>query len=155
LESLDFEWNSHRAAWKDRLSELDDYRKIHGHCNVPQNEQIKLATWVATQRDTYRLHPEGKTSPMTLSCIQELEGLGFEWDSHGSTWQYHLSELADYRTIHGHYNIPQNYSENTKLANWVAIQRNQFRFHREGRKSQMTLSDIRNWKAWVSNGGSA
>jgi hypothetical protein len=36
LESFGFEWgsHSHSAAWEDRLSELADYRKIHGHCNV-------------------------------------------------------------------------------------------------------------------------
>jgi hypothetical protein len=30
LESLGFEWDSHSAAWEDRLSELADYHKIHG-----------------------------------------------------------------------------------------------------------------------------
>jgi hypothetical protein len=30
-----------------------------------------------------------------------------------------LSELADYRKIHGHCNVPAKYSENTKLGNWV------------------------------------
>jgi hypothetical protein len=28
-----------------------------------------------------------------------------------------LSELADYRKIHGHCNVPRNNSENAKLAN--------------------------------------
>jgi hypothetical protein len=27
------------TAWEDRLSELADYRKNHGHCNVPQNKE--------------------------------------------------------------------------------------------------------------------
>jgi hypothetical protein len=31
------------SAWEDRLSELADYRRIHGHRNVPQNENTKLA----------------------------------------------------------------------------------------------------------------
>jgi hypothetical protein len=25
------------TAWEDRMSELADYRKIHGHCNVPHS----------------------------------------------------------------------------------------------------------------------
>jgi hypothetical protein len=33
LESVS-EWDRFDATWEDRLSELD-YRKIHGHCNVP------------------------------------------------------------------------------------------------------------------------
>jgi hypothetical protein len=74
------------SVWGDRLSELADFRKIHGHCNVPKNysENSMLAIWVGTQRDTYRLHLVGKTSPMTLSRIQELENLGVEWKPHNS-----------------------------------------------------------------------
>jgi hypothetical protein len=38
---------------------------------------------------------------MTLSRIQELESLGFEWKSSiGSAWEDRLSELAGYRKIH-------------------------------------------------------
>ena len=54
-ESIGFEWGT---AWEDHLSELTDYRKIQGHCNVPYrlSENIKLATWVANQRAHYKLH---------------------------------------------------------------------------------------------------
>jgi hypothetical protein len=67
---------------EDRLSELADFRKIHGHCNVPLNcsgEITKLANWVKTQRRNYRLQQEGKTSSMTVSRLQKLESVGFEW----------------------------------------------------------------------------
>jgi hypothetical protein len=82
LESLGFEWGVvYGAAWEDRLSELADYRKIHGNCNVPRNysENIKLGHWVAYQRYQYKLHLEGKRLCMQLSRIQALESLGFEW----------------------------------------------------------------------------
>jgi hypothetical protein len=38
-------WQRKVSAWEDRLIELADYRKIHGHCNVPKNysENRKLA----------------------------------------------------------------------------------------------------------------
>jgi hypothetical protein len=73
-------------SWEARLSQLADYRKIHGHCNVPKgySENAQLANWVRTQRYQYKLHREGKASQMTLSRIQELESLGFEWDIHKS-----------------------------------------------------------------------
>jgi hypothetical protein len=121
LESLGFEWGvcvTH-PAWEDRLSELADYRRIHGHCNVPYKyrENPKLGMWITKQRYQYRLHREGKTSSMTTLRIQELESLGFEWDSYGAAWwNDRLSELADYRKIQGHCNVPQKYSENSKLA---------------------------------------
>ncbi len=86
LESLGFEWKPSRVcvtAWEDRLSELADYRKIHGHCNVPQrnSEYTKLANWVTYQRRQYKVHLEGKKSQMTTFRIRELENLGFEWMS--------------------------------------------------------------------------
>jgi hypothetical protein len=80
LESLGLEWGC-STPWEDRLSELADYRKINGHCNVPTNysENTQLANWIHTQRTQYNRHLKGKTSYMTISRIQELERLGFEW----------------------------------------------------------------------------
>jgi hypothetical protein len=90
------------------------------------------------------LHAEGKTSFVTLSRIRELESLGFEWDRSSATaWEDRLSELADYRKINGHYNVPGNCSEQTKLARWVARQRYYYRWQAEGKTSSMTLSRIR------------
>jgi hypothetical protein len=34
----------------------------------------------------------------------------------GRVWEGRLSELADYRKIHGHCNVSQSYSENAKLG---------------------------------------
>jgi hypothetical protein len=80
LENLGFEWDSLGATWETRLRELADYRKIHGHCNVPRrdSEKFKLVHWVSKQRTEYRLHEEGKKSHMTTYRIQALERLGFE-----------------------------------------------------------------------------
>jgi hypothetical protein len=144
LERQGFEWDCSGFAWECRLRELADYRKIHGHCNVPKNysENSKLGSWVANQRRQYRSHRDGKPSPMTTFRIQELERLGFEWDCYGTAWEDHFSELANYRKIYGHCNVPQNYSENTKLANWVTTQRRQYKLHLKGKKTFMTLSRI-------------
>jgi hypothetical protein len=133
------------AVWYVLLSELAEYRKIHGDCNVPtryNNENTKLGAWVGNQRMQYRWHVKGQASPITSFRIQELESLGFEWDIHGAAWKVRLSELGDYRKLHGHCNVPQNYSENSKLANWVANQRKQYKLHLEGKTSHMTTFRI-------------
>jgi hypothetical protein len=137
------------SVWEDRLSELAEYRRIHGHCNVPLNcsENAKLATWVANQRKEYRSRVKGKTSHITPARIQELECLGFKWRVYVTTWEDRLRELADYRRIHGHCNIPRNYSESSKLANWVANQRMQYKWHLDGNTSTLTPPVSRNWKA--------
>jgi transposase-like protein len=146
LESLGFGWGSRGATctWEDRLSELADYRKVHGHCNVPQknSENSKLGRWVAIQRHQYSLHLKGKTPLTFIPRIQALESLGFEWGNRGTAWEFRLSELADYRKVHGHCNVPQKYSENSKLGRWVDNQRSRYRSHQEGKPSQMTLPRI-------------
>jgi hypothetical protein len=145
LESLGFEWGTRsHTAWEDSLSELANYRKIHGHCNVPKkcSENTKLAHWVMTQRRQYKLHLEGKASQITTLRIQELEGLGFEWNIYAAAWGDRLSELAHYHKIHGHCNVPKKDSENTKLAHWVGNQRRNYRLHVKGKTSPMTTFRI-------------
>jgi hypothetical protein len=132
---------------EDRLSELADFRKRHGHCHVPQNYSgnPKLANWVGTQRKQHKCFLEGKKSPMTTFRIQELESEGFEWKPpRGSLtpWEDRLSELADYSKIHGHCNVPISYSENAKLGAWVGTQRTQYSYHVKGKQSQITIPRI-------------
>jgi hypothetical protein len=56
MEGLGFQWNG--RAKEDRLSELD-YRKIHGHCNVPLNT-VKTPSWLSGSKtkNQYRLQKE-------------------------------------------------------------------------------------------------
>ena len=136
-----------------RLSELADYCKIHGHCNVPHaySENIHLGKWVGHQRYDYKWHQEGKKSPITLLRIQALQSLGFEWspnrDSHEAACEARLSELASYRKIYGHCNVPENYSENSKLGHWAATQKKNYKLHREGKKSPLTTLRIQALKS--------
>jgi hypothetical protein len=133
LERLGFEWYCCGPTWEDSLSELANYRKTHGHCNVPKNynENTKLLTWVTTQRSHYRSHLNGTRSPMTPFRTQALESLG-------STWEDCLSELADYRKIHGHCNVPQGYSENSRMGKWVVARRSNCMLQVKGKESPMS-----------------
>jgi hypothetical protein len=81
LESLGFKWGVCFTAWEDRLKELADYCRIHGHCNAPNrySENIQLGYWVSRQRTEYGLHLKGKKSALTTYRIQALESLGFKW----------------------------------------------------------------------------
>jgi hypothetical protein len=85
---------------------------------------------------------------MTFSRIQELVSLDFQWrHSVGSVWGDTLSELADYREIHVHCNVPQKRcSEQSKLGNWVGTLKKhgtlkkQYDLHVKGKRLSMTLS---------------
>jgi hypothetical protein len=68
----------------------------------------------------------------------------------GSPWEDRLSELADYRKIQGHCNVPENYSENTKLAKWIHNQRRRIRLPKEKTSSDHSVSSC-----WVSNGAAS
>jgi hypothetical protein len=96
---------------------------------------------VVTGQGSDLLKQEEKTSSMTLSRIQELESLGFEWGFF-TTCEDRLSELDDYREIHGHCNAPKGYI--TQLASWVNRQRKLYRL--------LLFPVSRHWKAWVLSG---
>jgi hypothetical protein len=68
-------------TWEDRLGELADFCKIHGHCNVPRRYKgnDKLGQWVSNQRVRYNKTKKEKIAFLSLSQIQALESLGFEW----------------------------------------------------------------------------
>lgn len=82
LESLGFVWDSHGAAFEDRLRELDEFKAEHKHCNVPSNYRANssLASWVKCQRRQYRLYREGKHSNITQTRIDQLERMGFQFN---------------------------------------------------------------------------
>ena len=37
----------------------------------------------------------------------------------GGSWERRFSELTEFKRVHGHCEVPQNYSENTSLGTWV------------------------------------
>jgi hypothetical protein len=53
---------------------------------------------------------------MTPFRIQALESLGFNWAICLIPWNDRLIELADYKKVHGHCNVPHRYSDNSKLG---------------------------------------
>jgi hypothetical protein len=129
--------------WEERLSELAEYRRVFGNCNVPYNYvgNSKLHFWVLTQRRTYRKRLEGKISSMTPYRIQKLESIGFEWRIY-LVWEDRLSELTNYCKIQGHCNVPSRYSENIQLGTWVRKQRSNYKFYQQGKTSSITPSRI-------------
>jgi hypothetical protein len=64
-----------RRRLEDRLSELADYRKIHGHCNVPRNYSEKTLSWLIGSQTKGATAPRRKKIVYNASRIQELESL--------------------------------------------------------------------------------
>lgn len=81
LEQISFIWDSHEAAWQERLKELLEFKNVYGTCAVPSkySPNQQLARWVKCQRRQYRLYWEGKPSNMNADRIAALQNAGFEW----------------------------------------------------------------------------
>ena len=77
LDKIGFQWNIERSpTWDERFSELVEFKKIYGHCEVPTGwpENTKLAQWVLNQRRRrYKDDATGKER------IRRLEKIGFRW----------------------------------------------------------------------------
>jgi hypothetical protein len=92
LESIGFDCGTTKTDWSTQFQQykLCEYKVQPGHRIVPyQYSNPKLGEWVSTQCSTYRLHQEGKPSPMTEEHIRELESIGFDWGTSKTcrTWK--------------------------------------------------------------------
>jgi len=85
LDAVGFEWSPGcgLVSWETRFLELLDYKKKHGHCNVPQRDHGPLGKWVDTQRQTFRDVRNGKRkmTSKTQARLDKLELVGFQWSA--------------------------------------------------------------------------
>ena len=55
-------------------------------------------------------------------------------------WEHRLEALKQYKAEHGDCNVPQKYSKNKSLGEWVRTQRKQYTLYVKGESSFMTRS---------------
>lgn len=147
LDALGFDWSPPRIdptwnRWNERLEELIKYKAKHHHCNVPFN-QGPLGSWVYEQRRNY------KKSKLSERRVQKLDGIGFEWSPQSSlsTWNELFGELANYKAMHGHCNVPQSQGA---LGNWVHNQRTCRRGNTLSKEKIKKLNDLGfDWRVWA------
>jgi hypothetical protein len=93
LERLRFEWRPYETQWQKRYAELCKFRRVHGHCRVPQEGRTAvLGHWVARQRRR-RPGSSGKRAPLTRRQTNLLNQIGFDWDPEDSLWETRFAEL--------------------------------------------------------------
>ena len=148
LESLGFEWEIklglRKDAWQQRIDELLEFKKEHGHCRVPPTYQKnpELAQWVLNLRQNYRLREEHRLVILSEERINELTAYGFEWDTRILKWSDRFEELRAFSNHHGHVRVPKLYPENPQLGRWVSTQRTQYRNFKEGKKSKLNEEQV-------------
>jgi superfamily II DNA or RNA helicase len=143
LNDIGFVWDVHEKKWWDRYQELLDFRKIHGHCNVPyqSNDFPVLARWISTQRS--------KRSEGLLSKNYErlLADIGFEWvilasENAETVWLKRFEELQSFKKQHGHCDVPARYKENRALGAWLTDQRSSKRKGTLSRDQEEKLNNL-------------
>ncbi|WP_146447634.1 helicase associated domain-containing protein [Bythopirellula polymerisocia] len=135
LEKLGFLWNPLAAKWEEMFVELRKYKSKHGNCNVPNKFEgnPRLGEWVSTQRAEYQ------KDNLSKGRISRLNSLGFAWDSHEAAWEEMFQALKKYKAKHGDCLVPWRWSDNEKLAGWVASQR---RALKQGRLSKDRIAKL-------------
>jgi ferredoxin-thioredoxin reductase catalytic subunit len=124
LDDIGFVWNQLDSDWEDKFELLRDYKRNHGNCNVPLRWEVndfKIGTWVSIQRKSYL---NNKLDNDRIKC---LEDIGFVWSPIDSYWQEMFEALIEYKKEHGDCNVPARLLKNKQLANWVTVQRKNYK----------------------------
>ena len=125
LQAEGFCWNFEAAVWEQRFAELIAYKKVNGHCNVPQNCG-PLGSWCCNMR-----HRKNGLSP---ERIARLEAEGFCWAPHSDRWENMFAELVAYKKANGHCNVPRG-----TLGYWCSNLR---QFRKKGKLSAEKIAQL-------------
>mmetsp|Transcript_1702 Transcript_1702/g.3728 ORF Transcript_1702/g.3728 Transcript_1702/m.3728 type:complete len:541 (+) Transcript_1702:133-1755(+) len=146
LDAIDFQWNVRGDTfWQKNFDSLVKYKNEHGDVRVPRlyAKNPKLGEWVTDQRRQWKSKMEGKPNLMTDERKAKLDEIGFVWKVRDrADWNDRYEQLLEFKKENGHCIVPQHYQRNRALGKWVAKQREQYRFYREGKHSFLTEERI-------------
>ena len=127
-----------KDRWSERFTELEAFKSLTGHCNVPYSfkQNPVLARWVKRQRYQYKLMLSGKSSTMTFERARTLESIGFVFRYHATAWDQRFNELRKFHAIYGHCDVPRIYSPSPQLYSWTKAQRRVYRAFSKGRRKK-------------------
>ncbi|CAJ1965547.1 unnamed protein product [Cylindrotheca closterium] len=92
---------------------------------------------ISSSDDSSGSHPKRQR----LACSYEKDTSFLHY--HDEKWNFHYNELVEFKTKHGHCNVPYGFEENKALSRWVKRQRYQYKQKREGKTQAMPESRIR------------
>jgi len=139
LEELGVVWNWGEARWKAMYDRLVQYKRIHGHIEVPYNysaegesdapadgncvhQQFDLHNWLNRQYSHYH---RGNMKSEYLERVSALEELGIEWDrknrKYDAMWAKMYRKLVQFQRLHGHTRVPK--VPDHTLYKWAKVQR--------------------------------
>ena len=83
LKDIGFIFDAIKHEWEQKFQELKQYKKEHGHCNVPWRWKgnPSLGFWVGYQRQLYEKKKHMKET------IQRFDEIGFQWSLRRGIYQ--------------------------------------------------------------------
>ncbi|MGW1018721.1 Helicase associated domain protein [Streptomyces niveus] len=110
------------AAWRTTYDTLKTFRTENGHWAVPEDlvtvDGVKVHSWAKAQRSSR------KNGTLSAEYEALLDEINFPWDPFQQRWDARCAELRNFRTAHGHLNVPAG-----PLNSWLYQQRKK---HRQG-----------------------
>ena len=101
LDAMGFIWDSREAAWLDFKAALAHFRKKNGHYRVPDKDKSPCGvTTLGTAAHMVRNNRQYVAGH--LDREQELDAMGFIWDSREAAWLDFKAALAHFRNKNGH-----------------------------------------------------
>ncbi len=113
-------------VWLTHYHQLIHYKSLFGTVNVPKRDKIysPLAEWCHEQRELYRKKKLSKVLIQKLNKIEfQLEKASGQVLSGDGLWNLRFNQLLQYKRETGTCNVPQIYTKNSSLGNWVSTQR--------------------------------
>ena len=120
-------------VWNKSFEALRAFKDVNGHLEVPKGykphaEASELDGWMARQRKHFRA---GKLPDFMKQKLQDLglnlggSGRPFGVESEDQ-WRQNYKVLADYSVEHGDCDVPERYTQDKALGNWVKLQRDHY-----------------------------
>jgi hypothetical protein len=119
LEGIGFNWLVLDDIWEQRLIELKNYIKEHGHSKVSELENKRLYLWMSHQRVAKR---ENTKLKLSKDKIAKLEEIGFMWEPCKKYWSRCFRLLVEFKNQNGHCNVVLN-NDTEILYKWCESNR--------------------------------
>ncbi len=123
LRSIGFHQDKFTLKWDEKFERLQNFKKEHGHTNVPFHyaKDRQLGTWVSKQRVRLR------NGTMAAEEKTRLDAIGFVPNRFNARWEEMFRRLVAYKRTYGDSNVPRVYEKDPQLAQWVLNQKDAFR----------------------------
>ncbi|GFH51519.1 hypothetical protein CTEN210_07995 [Chaetoceros tenuissimus] len=138
-----------RVTFEQRVEQLLEFKKVHGHVNVPQKYTLNpsLGRWCNNKRIAYREKKSGKVSKHAIleEHINRLNEIGFKWTikNHDSTFEKRCVQLEAYKKMYGHCDIPRSFTADPSLRKWCENMRMAYSCIRQGKATRYNLPQSR------------